>query len=133
AHPAASAPHMTAVTCTGELRRQAPQQDRDSPVMTLARSVIVGPSLGGQNVCASWRGGCMVRSLRSFRSLGSLPSLHGMWRFPVLIAVGLMVASSCSSSSSAGAGITPAATIFVQNFRYNGVPTTLSSGIVTFL
>src|SRR5439155_8076193 len=93
--------------------------------MTLARSAIVGPSLGGQNVCASWRGGCMVRSLRS---------LGGAWRFPVLVAVGVMVASSCSSSSSAGGGaITPAATIFVQNFRYNGVPTTLSSGILTFL
>ena len=61
-------------------------------------------------------------------------SLRGAWRFPVLVAVGIMVASSCSSSSSsAGAGITPAATIFVQNFRYNGAPTTLSSGIVSFL
>jgi hypothetical protein len=61
-------------------------------------------------------------------------SLRGAWRFPVLVAVGVMVASSCSSSSSAGGGaITPAATIFVQNFKYNGVPATLSSGIVTFL
>ena len=61
-------------------------------------------------------------------------SLRGAWRFPVLVAVGLMVATSCSSSSSSGGGaITPAATIFVQNFRYNGVPTTLSSGIVSFL
>lgn len=70
----------------------------------------------------------MVRSLRSFRSV------RGAWRFPVLVAVGMIVASSCSSSSSSGGGgVTPAATIFVQNFRYNGVPTTLSSGIVTFL
>jgi len=70
----------------------------------------------------------MVRSLRSFRPV------RGAWRFPVLVAVGMIVASSCSSSSSSGAGgVTPAATIFVQNFRYNGVPTTLSSGIVTFL
>ena len=61
-------------------------------------------------------------------------SLRGAWRLPVLVAVGVMVASSCSSSSSSGGGgITPAATIFVQNFRYNGVPTTLSSGIVSFL
>jgi hypothetical protein len=67
----------------------------------------------------------MVRSLRSVR---------GAWRFPVLVAVGMIVVSSCSSSSSSGAGgVTPAATIFVQNFRYNGVPATLSSGILTFL
>ena len=58
----------------------------------------------------------MVRSFRSVR---------GAWRFPVLVAVGMIVASSCSSSSSSGGGgVTPAATIFVQNFRYNGVPTT---------
>ena len=70
----------------------------------------------------------MVRSLRSFRSV------RGAWRFPIVVAVGVVVASSCSSSSSSGGGgVTPAATIFVQNFRYNGVPATLSSGIVTFL
>ena len=73
----------------------------------------------------------MVRSLRSFRSVRSV---RGAWRFPVLVAVGMIVASSCSSSSSSGGGgVTPAATVFVQNFRYNGVPATLSSGIVTFL
>ena len=70
----------------------------------------------------------MVRSLRSVRSV------RGAWRFLVLVAVGMIVATSCSSSSSSGGGaVTPAATIFVQNFRYNGVPTTLSSGILTFL
>src|SRR5207237_8752666 len=95
---------------------------RDSHVMRLARSALSAPSWAVSTFARLGRGGCMVRALR------------GAWRFPVLVAVGVMVASSCSSSYSSGGGvITPAATIFVQNFRYNGVPTTLSSGIVSFL
>jgi hypothetical protein len=67
----------------------------------------------------------MVRSFRSVR---------GAWRFPVLVAVGMIVASSCSSSSSSGGGgTTPAATIFVQNFTYNDVPASFPSGVVELL
>ena len=47
--------------------------------------------------------------------------------------VALMVASCSSSSSSGGAGTALTATIFVQNFKYNGVPTTVTSGVNTFL
>ena len=47
--------------------------------------------------------------------------------------VALMVASCSSSSSSGGAGTALTATIFAQNFKYNGVPTTVTSGVNTFL
>ena len=42
-----------------------------------------------------------------------------------LISVTLLAASACSSGSKA----TPLTTIFVQKFRYHGMPTTLSPGI----
>ena len=69
----------------------------------------------------------MVRSLRSFRSV------RGAWRFPVLVAVAMIVASSCSSSSSASGGTSLAATIWVQNFKYNDVPASFPSGVVEVL
>src|SRR4029079_19101365 len=53
----------------------------------------------------------------------------------VLLAV-VVIAPACSSSTTTNAasgGITPTATIFVQKFRYNGVPANVTSGIVTFL
>jgi outer membrane lipoprotein SlyB len=54
------------------------------------------------------------------------------WRLPVVAAVVAVAATGCSSSSSSSGGTTtPDATIVVQNFRYNGVPATLPSGIVT--
>jgi hypothetical protein len=57
------------------------------------------------------------------------------WKWPALV-IGLVLMSSvaaCSNSSSSAGGSEPDATIFVQNFKYNGVPSTLSSGIVTLL
>jgi hypothetical protein len=55
-------------------------------------------------------------------------------RYLVVVAVVALAATACSSSdSSSGGAITPNATIFVQNFRYNGVPATLPSGVVTLL
>src|SRR4249919_350376 len=67
------------------------------------------------------RGIRMVRSIRR----GS--------KFLVIPAFFIVAATSCSnSSSSSGGGATPT-TIFVQNFRYNGVPTTVQSGVVSFL
>ena len=54
-------------------------------------------------------------------------------RFLVVPALFIIAASACSnSSSSSGGGATPT-TIFVQNFRYNGVPATIQSGVVSFL
>jgi hypothetical protein len=63
-------------------------------------------------------------------------AIRGGWKICAVAAGALMVASACSSSSSsAGSGgdLTPNATIFVQNFKYNGVPESLPSGIVTLL
>ncbi len=62
----------------------------------------------------------MVRSIRR----GS--------KFLVIPALFIVAATSCSSSSSSSAGALPT-TIFVQNFRYNGVPPTIQSGVVQFL
>jgi hypothetical protein len=61
-------------------------------------------------------------------------SIRGGWKVPVVVAGVMMVASACSNSSSSSAsGSTPITTIFVQNFRYNGVPVTVSSGVQQFL
>ena len=53
-------------------------------------------------------------------------------KFLVIPALFIVAATSCSNSSSSSAGALPT-TIFVQNFRYNGVPTTIQSGVVQFL
>lgn len=57
--------------------------------------------------------------------------LRGGRRLAVLVSVVVLVAAACSkSSTSASSNVI---TIFVQKFRYHGVPTTLKSGIHTFL
>ena len=59
-------------------------------------------------------------------------SVHrGRKLVPVLFCVSLVAwaVSSCSNSSNSGSGTsgtTPTATIFVQNFKYNGVPANVS-------
>ena len=53
---------------------------------------------------------------------------HG-GRVAALVAVVFMVATACSKSSPT----TPSNTIFVQKFRYHGVPATMTSGIHQFL
>jgi hypothetical protein len=61
-------------------------------------------------------------------------SIRGGWGLPVVAAVIALVATSCSSTnSSSDESGSLAATIFVQNFRYNGVPATLPSGVVELL
>ena len=58
---------------------------------------------------------------------------HGRWRWvaTALAGVLLLVASGCSKSSDSSS--TAPTTIFVQKFRYNGVPTNVTSGVNTFL
>ncbi len=47
-----------------------------------------------------------------------------------LVAVVVLVASACSSNnSSSGSSATPLTKVFVQKFRYHGLPTTLPSGL----
>ncbi len=64
-------------------------------------------------------------------------SVHRGWKFTATLFGVFLVASvvtSCSSdSSSGGSGTALTATIFVQNFKYNSVPTSVTSGINTFL
>lgn len=60
------------------------------------------------------------------------------WRLTAMVFSVFLVAAvvtSCSDSSSSGGGgvSTPTATIFVQNFKYNGVPGTVTSGVNEFL
>jgi hypothetical protein len=51
-----------------------------------------------------------------------------------LVAVVVLVASGCSKSSSSSDSTTSApTTVFVQKFRYHGMPATLSAGVHTFL
>jgi hypothetical protein len=62
---------------------------------------------------------------------------HGRWRWvaSALAGVLLLVASSCSKSSdsSSDSSSTALTTIFVQKFRYNGVPSSIPSGVHEFL
>jgi hypothetical protein len=52
----------------------------------------------------------------------------------VVAAVIALAATGCSSSSSSSGGAgSLTATIFVQNFKYNGVPATVPSGVAEFL
>jgi hypothetical protein len=50
------------------------------------------------------------------------------WRVLTVVAVLALAATACSKNSSNSSGTT-ATTIFVQKFRYHGMPTTMSSGI----
>jgi hypothetical protein len=51
-----------------------------------------------------------------------------------LVVVVVIVASGCTkSSSSSGSTATAPTTVFVQKFRYHGMPATLSSGVHTFV
>jgi hypothetical protein len=60
-------------------------------------------------------------------------SLRSWWRVAALVAVVLMVAAGCSNDSNAASSNTPTATIFVQNFKYNGVPATLPANVIVQL
>src|SRR6266540_3628765 len=51
------------------------------------------------------------------------------WQLFVVVAVLVMVSSACSKGSSS----TSLTTVFVQKFRFHGMPTTLSSGLQQFL
>jgi hypothetical protein len=60
-------------------------------------------------------------------------SLRSRWSVAALVAVVVFVATGCSNDSSAASSDTPTATIFVQNFKYSGVPSTLPSGVIVQL
>ncbi len=57
---------------------------------------------------------------------------HVIWRVLAVTATLMLVGTACSKSSPSDSG-TATTTVFVQNFKYNGMPDTLSSGIHQFL
>ena len=58
-------------------------------------------------------------------------SIRGGWKAVAFVAVVLLMAASCSKSSDNTA--TPLTTIFVQQFKYHGVPSTVTAGLNQFL
>jgi hypothetical protein len=60
-------------------------------------------------------------------------SLRSWWSVAALVAVVVLIATGCSNNSEAASSSTPTATIFVQNFKYNGVPSTLPAGVIVQL
>jgi hypothetical protein len=74
-----------------------------------------------------------MRDVPATRRVQMTRSLRSSWTVAALVAVVLMVAAGCSNDSSAASSATPNATIFVQNFKYNGVPSTLPAGVIVQL
>ena len=56
---------------------------------------------------------------------------HVAWRVLAILAVFALMSTACAKNRSGST--TSATTIFVQKFRYHGMPTTMTSGIHTFL
>lgn len=57
-------------------------------------------------------------------------SVHSGWKAIAFVAVALLMASSCSKSKD---NATPLTTIFVQQFKYHDVPSTMTAGLHQFL
>ncbi len=55
------------------------------------------------------------------------------WKLVFLVPVVVLVSTACSSSSDSSSSSTPLTKVFVQKFRYHGMPTTLSPGLHQFL
>jgi len=62
--------------------------------------------------------------------LGSARGRRAVWRLLALAAVLTLVSTGCSKSSSSSGTLT---TVFVQKFRFHGMPSTLKSGLHQFL
>ena len=59
--------------------------------------------------------------------LGSWRARHSVWRVLAVVAVLALLSTGCSKGSSSSSG--SLVTVFVQRFRYHGMPATLSSGL----
>jgi hypothetical protein len=54
------------------------------------------------------------------------------WKLVPIVAMVVLVATACNNSST-NTSATPLTKVFVQKFRYHGMPTTLQSGLHQFL
>jgi hypothetical protein len=64
--------------------------------------------------------------------LSSLRGEHAAWRVVAILAVFALVSTGCSKGRNSSSSGTPT-TVFVQKFRYHGMPATLSAGVHQFL
>jgi hypothetical protein len=64
---------------------------------------------------------------------GASRSFRQGWKVLGLVAAVVVVATACSSSSDNTSSGTPLTKVFVQKFRYHGMPTTISPGLHQFL
>ena len=55
------------------------------------------------------------------------------WKLVSLVAMVVLVGTACSNSSNTSTSATPLTKVFVQKFRYHGMPATLSPGLHQFL
>ena len=62
--------------------------------------------------------------------LGSVRGKRAVWRLLAVVAVFALVSTGCSKSSSSSDTLT---TVFVQKFRYHGMPSSLKAGLHQFL
>jgi hypothetical protein len=67
-----------------------------------------------------WGEACMIRLISR------------RWKVVPLVAMVVLVATACNNSST-NSSATPLTKVFVQKFRYHGMPTTLPSGLHQFL
>ncbi len=65
--------------------------------------------------------------------LGNLRGKRTVWRLFAVAAVFALVSTACSKGSSSSSTSSSLTTVFVQKFRFHGMPTTLSSGYHQFL
>jgi hypothetical protein len=63
-------------------------------------------------------------------ALGGSRGGHVVWRVFAVAAMLALVSTACSKSSSSSSELT---TVFVQKFRFHGMPTTLPAGLHQFL
>ncbi len=70
------------------------------------------------------------RAVARSEPLGRSRGKNAGWRLLAVTAVFALVSTACSKSSSSSGELT---TVFVQKFRYHGMPSTLKSGLHQFL
>ena len=65
--------------------------------------------------------------------LSGLAARRTIWRVFAVAAMFALVSTACSNSSNTSSGSSSLTTVFVQRFRFHGMPATLSAGLHQFL